>query len=126
MSDTCLGYLGRVVGVGYIKGKPFAVYAVTGRSDMSRARMAEILDDRIIRIGPSGEISEEQKKMSELIFYNAMLIADDPGTIVISNGKQTDVTMSALSKSAEKYPHAITEGFVMMGGAEPDKLRTRG
>lgn len=124
MSDIGLGYLGRVVGVGYNKDKPFAIYAVTGRSEMSKARMAEILDNNIVRIAPSGEISDDQKKMRDLIFYNAMRIADDPSKIVISNGMQTEHTIRALKDRVEKYPHAIAEGFIRSWGAEPDKLRT--
>ncbi len=125
MAELGLGYLGRIVGVGMYKDKPFAVYGVTGRSDPSKERKAEIIEhDGIVRIGPSGKITPKQRKMGDLIFYNAMMIFEDPRVIVVSNGKQTEPTKRALVNNVEKYPHAIAEGFVKMGGAEPDKLRT--
>ncbi|MFH0832839.1 MAG: IMP cyclohydrolase [Candidatus Aenigmatarchaeota archaeon] len=62
-------YLGRIVGVGFTKeGKPVCVYAVSGRSDSSKARIAHKYESRIF-IGssltrkPYDKISNAEKNL---------------------------------------------------------------
>jgi len=125
-------YLGRVVGVGTNENTaPFGVYAVSGRSDMSKARIAEIMvaeimDEGVVMIGPYGELSEAQQKQRALIFYNAVKVDNDTGIAVISNGKQTDPIAEepTPTDSPDDYALGIGLGLLKLGGAEPDKYRT--
>jgi len=119
-----MAYLGRVVGVGINEDyKVFAVYAVSGRSEMSKTRKA-ITDGRVVRIVPSGELTKEQKKMGDLIFYDAIRADEEKRRAVISNGKQTDPILSNLSDAFNDPITSIEKGFEELGGAEPDKYRT--
>ncbi len=120
-------YLGRIVGVGLNEdGRPFGVYSVSGRSPPSKERKAELIDDCRVRIGPSGELTDDQRVMEDLIFYNAIIANGNTGKATITNGKHTDITdYSTNSDIVVDNPcSCIAAGFLANGGAEPDKYRT--
>jgi IMP cyclohydrolase len=57
-----MAYLGRLVGVGLTKNnRPCGVYAVSGRSEMSKKRIAEIKYPAVI-IGPSEKLTPRTGK----------------------------------------------------------------
>jgi len=119
-------YLGRVVGIGKNDdGLDFGVYAVSGRSEMSKQRRAEIAGNSV-SIGPSGELTEEQKKMSNLIFYDAIRVPEMPNEqehlpLVLSNGVHTN----DIEKYLRSYSRLNSvESALADNGVEPDKYRT--
>ena len=61
-----MSYFGRTVGIGITKrGDIAALYAVSGRSEGSKSRLAKIVDDGFIkrvRIRPIKEPKDEQKR----------------------------------------------------------------
>jgi len=116
-------YLGRVIGL--VNERPFGVYAVSGRSEGSKARRFVIKDPLTVATEPLGELTAEQMEMMDLIFYNAIKVHPDRKRVVISNGSQTDHILLALCDSENPdYSLAIARGFVEAGGAEPDTYRT--
>jgi IMP cyclohydrolase len=121
-------YLGRIVGVGLNEeGKPFGVYSISGRSPPSKERKAELIEDYRVRIGPSGELTAEQRDMEDLIFYNAIIANGNTGKATITNGRQTDKTNYHLNNDINMQYNpcsCIAAGFIANGGAEPDKYRT--
>ncbi len=127
-----MAYLGRVVGVGLTKNeRPCGIYAVSGRSEGSRMRIAEIAEGEFpsVKIGPYGELSPQQEAQRDLLFYNAIKINNGKRRAVISNGKQTDpieLMLQEIEKEEREldFPLAIAHGFVDQKGAEPDKFRT--
>ncbi len=84
-------YLGRVVGVGHAKdGKPAIIYAVSGRSEASKARKATLYPTRV-HIGPlDGNDSDP------LRHYDAIKTAGSTG--VVSNGRHTNGIYRAYPK----------------------------
>ena len=121
-------YLGRVVGLGINNyGRPFAVYAVSGRSEGSKTRRA-VIDKYIgIKIEPLEETTPEQEKMRDLIFYDAIRVGNGPKSgstryVIVSNGKQTDAISHASTCNDVRFD--ITQGFNRVGGAEPDEYKT--
>lgn len=116
-------YPGRIVGVGCTKsGKPLAIYAVTGRSEMSKMRKAVIVGNSV-EIMPLGELTPEQEANKDLIIYRAMIVNRSDRALVLSNGKQTDpiyhlICYYSLGLYDSLYSTMYTLGF------EPDKLQT--
>ena len=116
-------YPGRVVGVGRTKsGKPLAVYAVTGRSEMSKMRKAVVIGNNV-EITPLGKLTPEQEANRDLIIYRAMSINRTDQALVLSNGKQTDpifhlICYYSLGLYDSLYSTMYTMGF------EPDSLKT--
>ncbi|MBU0899043.1 MAG: IMP cyclohydrolase [Nanoarchaeota archaeon] len=117
-------YLGRVVGLGLNEdGNPFAIYAVSGRSEGSRARKAEIKDN-IVEIGPIGDISPEQEKMKDLIFYPAIIAKNEERYVIVSNGIQTKYMFEETGVGYRNIFNLIPDGFEKAGGVEPDDYGT--
>jgi IMP cyclohydrolase len=116
-------YPGRIVGVGRTKsGKPLAVYALTGRSDMSKQRRAVIVGNSV-QITPLGELTPEQEKSKDLIIYRAMSIHVPSRTLVLSNGKQTDPIFNLTCHYGLSIHDALYSAMYTMG-FEPDSLKT--
>ena len=116
-------YPGRIVGVGRTKsGKPLAVYALTGRSDMSKQRRAVIVGNSV-QITPLGELTPEQEKSKDLIIYRAMSIHVPSRTLVLSNGKQTDPIFNLTCRYGLSIHDALYSAMYTMG-FEPDSLKT--
>ena len=116
-------YPGRIVGVGRTKsGKPLAVYALTGRSDMSKQRRAVIVGNSV-QITPLGALTPEQEKSKDLIIYRAMSIHVPSRTLVLSNGKQTDPIFNLTCHYGLSIHDALYSAMNTMG-FEPDSLKT--
>lgn len=100
--DPSLLYLGRVIGVGATgDGKPFAVYAVSGRSEGSRERKLIIKDDDSIWTDCLGEPTPEQLKKSDIFFYPAIKAGESDtcgNYAIVSNGIQTKTIEENLQK----------------------------
>jgi IMP cyclohydrolase len=116
-------YPGRVVGVGRTKsGKPLAIYAVTGRSEMSKMRKAVIVGNNV-EITPLGKLTPEQEANRDLIIYRAMSVNRADRTLVLSNGKQTDpIFHLTCYYSLGLYDSIYSTMYTM--GFEPDSLKT--
>lgn len=120
-----MAYLGRALGFFTTKeGKPGAVYAITGRSEFSRAREFNVLYEhirserdaliiyenyfpqrehhrKILAVDPlNGKMTEEQEAQAQFIFYTAIIaehtnrITGEPA-LFISNGTQTEAIAQA-------------------------------
>jgi len=116
-------YPGRVVGVGRTaSGKPLAVYAVSGRSEMSKLRKAVIVGNSI-QIVPLGELTPEQEASKDLIIYRAISIDTENQTLIVSNGKQTDPAYNLICHyGLDLYNAAYATMYTM--GFEPDRYMT--
>lgn len=116
-------YPGRIVGVGCTNsGKPLAIYAVTGRSEMSKQRKAVIIGNNV-QIAPLGKLTPEQEANKDLIIYRAMSINISDQTLVVSNGKQTDPVINLVCNyGLSLYDSTFSAMYTM--GYEPDKLMT--
>lgn len=116
-------YPGRIVGVGRTKsGKPLAIYAVTGRSEMSKMRKAVIVGNNV-EITPLGKLTPEQEANRDLIIYRAMSVNRYDQTLVLSNGKQTDPIFNLICNySLGLYDSLYSTIYTM--GFEPDSLKT--
>jgi IMP cyclohydrolase len=116
-------YPGRVVGVGRTNsGKPLAVYAVTGRSEMSKLRKAVIVGNSV-QITPLGELTPEQEANKDLIIYRAFSINIANQALVVSNGKQTDPIFHLICHYGLSLYDALYATMYTMG-SEPDKYKT--
>jgi IMP cyclohydrolase len=116
-------YPGRMVGVGCTpSGKPLAVYAVTGRSEMSKLRKAVIVGNSV-QITPLGELTPEQEANKDLIIYRAISINNASQALVVSNGKQTDPIFSLICHYGLSLYDALYATMYTMG-FEPDKIKT--
>jgi len=116
-------YLGRIVGVG-VSGRrvPFAVYGVTGRSERSKRRRAQISEDgRTIRIAPLDELTPEQEKIKDLIIYNAFRTDPSGSVLFATNGRQTDGMVEGLQRDPRRARTTIVEEVLEALGAEPDE-----
>lgn len=91
-------YLGRMFAIGKTtRGEDVVVYAVTGRSDSSRARR---LEEEWVqgRVRTSVTDPEQLKKGNPaLLLYNAIVLTKN-GDLVVSNGAQTDLIVEACEK----------------------------
>lgn len=100
--NPSLLYLGRVIGVGATgDGKPFAVYAVSGRSEGSRERKLIIKDDDSIWTNCLGEPTPEQLEKSDIFFYPAIKTGESDTCgkyAIVSNGIQTKTIEENLQK----------------------------
>ena len=114
-------YLGRIVGMGLTSdGNPLLLYGVSGRSEMSKQRMAVAdIHAGIVRIDPIGELTPEQEANRDLIIYNAMKL--NPELAVISNGRQTDEIFDLVTRFHD--PNRLLTVLYGMG-PEPDKYGT--
>lgn len=116
-------YPGRILGVGQTKsGKLLAIYALTGRSEMSKQRRAVIVGNSV-QITPLGELTPEQEKNKDLIIYRAMSIHVPNRTLVLSNGKQTDPIFNLICHYGLSIHDALYATMYTMG-FEPDSLKT--
>ncbi len=116
-------YPGRILGVGRTKsGKLLAIYALTGRSEMSKQRRAVIVGNSV-QITPLGELTPEQEKSKDLIIYRAMNIHVPSRTLVVSNGKQTDPIFNLICHYGLSIHDALYATMYTMG-FEPDSLKT--
>ncbi len=89
-------YYGRVVGVGLTKsGKPAAIYAVSGRSALSKTRKAVIRGDAV-SIEPTA-LLKGQQEAGHLIFYNALKISENK--LVLGNGVHVDDIVASPMKA---------------------------
>ncbi|MBI2076201.1 MAG: hypothetical protein HYT72_03055 [Candidatus Aenigmarchaeota archaeon] len=89
-------YFGRVLGLGLTpSGKPAAVYAVSGRSALSKARKAVIHKDAVT-IEPTVSL-EGQQDVKDLLFYNAIRIHNS--RLVLGNGVHVDSILDSSIKS---------------------------
>lgn len=130
-------YLGRVVSVGELPdGREFIAYAVSGRSDPSRARKARIIEEsdvRKVNIGPLDldNLNPEQEKMKQWIFYNG-IITDFRGEeryVLASNGEQTDAAQKLFDNQHDieiggLYAGSAMATAMMVLGPERDKYKT--
>jgi len=116
-------YPGRIVGAGRTaSGKLLAIYAITGRSEMSKMRKAVIVGNSV-QIVPLGKLTPEQEASKDLIIYRAMNINITDQTLVVSNGKQTDPMYSLICHyGLSLYDAAYATMYTM--GFEPDRYRT--
>src|SRR3989304_1093670 len=113
-------YIGRAVGIGCLKdeNKPVVLYAVSGRSPESKARIATIDGEKnIIFIRPS----ESEAQDDPLRHYAAMIVGDN-NSIFVSNGRQTPETVKRYSevKKVDKSMSGVLDSM----GAEPDSYHT--
>lgn len=116
-------YPGRIVGLGRTKsGKLFAMYAVTGRSEMSKMRKAVIVGNSI-QIAPLGELTPEQEANKDLIIYKAMRVNLSDHTLVVSNGKQSDLIFNLVCYYGLGLYDAVYSSMYTMG-FEPDRYKT--
>ena len=109
-------YIGRAVGLGRSPGtNPVALYAVSGRSEESRARIATINDNKI-HIGPIDGSDNDP-----LRHYDAMTLVDW-NSIVVSNG----VHINCIAETYEKIkrPEDAIKNVLAEFGAEPDSYHT--
>ncbi len=116
-------YLGRIVGAGRTAGgNLLGIYAVSGRSEMSKLRRAAIVGNAV-QIVPLGELTPQQEASKDLIIYRAISVEPESQTLIISNGKQTDpiyhlICHCRLSLYDTIYAIMYTMGF------EPDRYQT--
>ena len=116
-------YPGRVVGLGITKsGKPLAIYAISGRSEMSKQRRSVIVGNSV-QIEPSGELTPEQEASKDLIIYRAIAVDEATNTLVVSNGKQTDPIFDLICYDDFGVVQAAYAAMYTMG-FEPDSLST--
>ncbi len=116
-------YPGRIVGLGVTKSrKPLAIYAVSGRSEMSKERRAAIVNDGV-QIEPLGELTPEQEASKDLIIYRAIRIDVSSKGLVVSNGRQTDPVYDLIFHYGLGVRDAIYATMYTMG-FEPDRLCT--
>lgn len=116
-------YPGRIVGVGCTpSGKPLAVYAVSGRSEMSKLRKAVIVGNSV-QITPLGELTPEQEANKDLIIYRAISVNIANQALVVSNGKQTDPIFHLICHYGLSLYDAIYATMYTMG-SEPDRYKT--
>jgi IMP cyclohydrolase len=116
-------YPGRIVGVGRTKsGKPLAIYAVTGRSEMSKLRKAVVVGNSV-EITPLGKLTPEQEANRDLIIYQAMSINRANQALVVSNGKQTNPIFHLICHYNLGLYDALYSAMYTMG-FEPDKYKT--
>lgn len=103
-------YLGRVIGVGATgNGKPFAVYAVSGRSEGSRERKLVIKEDSVWT-DCLGEPTPEQLKKKDIYFYPAIKTGRKRmwsnkrigNYAIVSNGIQTETIEECLQETSPK------------------------
>jgi IMP cyclohydrolase len=109
-------YLGRmfIIGRDGSGENNVIVYAATGRSPPSRARLLREESDGSIKMHPSKDAPKDEGNPA-LLFYNAIKQFDN--TFVVSNGAQTDMVMpfvqmwgsihSALLGDAFSEPHLV-------------------
>ena len=108
-------YIGRAVGLGRTPNtNPVALYAVSGRSEESRARKATI-HDGAVHIGPLDGSDNDP-----LRHYDAMTLVDS--SIVVSNGVHTNDIAEAYEK-VKRSEDAIKNVLDELG-AEPDSYHT--
>jgi IMP cyclohydrolase len=98
-------YLGRMFAIGKAPtGEDVVAYAVTGRSDSSRARRLEA-EWAKSRVRTSVTDPEQLKKGNpSLLLYNAIVL-NKHGDLVVSNGVQTDL----IVETQEKYDLSCEE-----------------
>jgi len=124
-------YLGRMPIVGRTPdGRHDVVaYFPTGRSAGSRARYLAEMPDGTIKIDPSADAKPGQGNPA-LIYYNALRFLDD-GSIVVTNGVQTDLvveTYEALKRKRLSPLDLLQESFrnprMMDNWVEKDGVKT--
>lgn len=116
-------YPGRIVGAGRTaSGKPLVIYAVTGRSEMSKQRKAVIVGNTV-EITPLGELTPDQEASKDLIIYRAISINTKTWDLVVSNGKQTDPIYQLICGYRLSLYDAMYSAMYTMG-FEPDRLST--
>ncbi len=93
-------YHGRIIVTGFTGlGEPFAAYAISGRSQMSKKRELRVTGPETLYVDSLGQRTLEQERLADLIFYNAMHVKNDK--LIVTNGAQTDVKM----KDGQKIPN---------------------
>ncbi len=110
-------YPGRIIIVGKtIDENVFALYAITGRSSVSRARKM-ICDEKekTIFVVPTNE-SELEKGNRELLIYSSMWWGNG---IVVSNGKQTESLIEYAKQNLS--PREVLENGLAQWSYEPDE-----
>ncbi|MDD5181596.1 MAG: IMP cyclohydrolase [Candidatus Nanoarchaeia archaeon] len=123
-------YKGRIIGLGLTKeGNPVAVYAISGRSDNSKKRVAKYFDEgytKRVFIDSWGEPTEEQKRKADIYFYNAMKmfgdLVDGLPYLAISNGVHTD-TIANVRHATPDNNNTVLKTLKLFG-PEPDTLHT--
>ena len=109
-------YIGRAVGLGRTPNtSPAALYAVSGRSEESRARRATI-NESTVHIGPVDGSDNDP-----LRHYDAMMLGEG-NSIVVSNGVHTNLIAEAYEKI--KRPEDTIKTVLDELGAEPDSYHT--
>jgi len=129
-----MAYYGRTLGIGITEREDIAaIYAVSGRSEGSKSRIARIIDEDLIKrvtIGPIKEPTGEQSKNANLLFYDCMwmithvskdVVCGCRPYLVVSNGEHTNKTVNARMKNpCASGLKQVLESF----GPEPDSLHT--
>ena len=105
-------YLGRIIIIGRKDGKDVVVYAITGRSESSRARYIKE-ENGVIKTEPT-DIKQLEKGNPRLLIYNCIKRYHD--NIAVTNGAQTDLIYDTIknlrSKGIHKDPiEVLVESF---------------
>src|SRR3989344_4630929 len=114
-----MGYPGRVIILGADQSNnPIAIYAITGRSPSSQARIMEIgKSHRIVYVRPTDEKTIKEGNI-DLLIYKAIISGK---WVAVSNGKQTDDIFNyMLATSEQVLPRRVLIDTLKNWEYEPD------
>jgi IMP cyclohydrolase len=118
-------YHGRIIVAGETdSGIPFAGYAISGRSRGTQRRKLEAHGTRV-RVSPLGELTSEQERLRDLIFYDAVRTKED--RLIVANGAQSDARtkggkpiLNLFDDFDPRDPRGTSERIMAQWGYEAD------